>query len=157
MIRKVRLTYPPFTAIQALDAIGVGEMTGVQNLALLLATMEPVLWDEPYGYALLPLDQEPPEDAFALVREDEGMTVIAPLERLKAHGIDVDGAWARISLTVASSLAAVGLTAALARALADEGISANVVAGFCHDHVFVPWDRRNEAVAALHRLSANAA
>ena len=51
-----------------------------------------------------------------------------------------------------SSLEAVGLTAAVAGALAAEGISANVVAAFHHDHVFVPAGRAAEAMACLARL-----
>ncbi len=64
--------------------------------------------------------------------------------------------WARISLTLHSDLAAVGLTAAFAAALAAAGISANVVAGFYHDHIFVPWERRGDAMEALHALSRDA-
>ena len=48
-----------------------------------------------------------------------------------------------------SALAAVGLTAAIATALAKVGISANVIAGYHHDHIFVPWSRRYEALAIL--------
>jgi hypothetical protein len=55
---------------------------------------------------------------------------------------------------VDSSLEAVGLTAAVAGALAAAGISANVVAAFHHDHVFVPADRGVEAMACLDRLRA---
>jgi len=51
-------------------------------------------------------------------------------------------------------LAAVGLTAAVARALADAGISCNVVAAAHHDHLFVPVDRAAEAIEALSRLQS---
>ena len=51
-----------------------------------------------------------------------------------------------------SSLEAVGLTAALSKRLADAGISANMIAALHHDHLFVPWDRRDEALAALRGL-----
>ena len=61
--------------------------------------------------------------------------------------------WARITLGVQSSLAAVGLTARVATILAERGIAANVIAGYHHDHVFVPWDRRDEALQALRALS----
>ena len=63
--------------------------------------------------------------------------------------------WARITLGVQSSLAAVGLTARVATVLAERGIAANVIAGCHHDHVFVPWDRRDEALQALRGLSAS--
>jgi hypothetical protein len=83
-------------------------------------------------------------EAFALIREDEGVTLIGPGE-----------GWARIALGVHSSLEAVGLTARIAAALADRGIGANVVAAVHHDHVFVPWERREEALAALQALSVS--
>jgi hypothetical protein len=86
-------------------------------------------------------------DAFAIVREDEGPCVI----RMAS-----DGEWARISLSVNSSLEAVGLTAAMSQRLADAGLSANIVAGLRHDHIFVPWDRREEALELLKGLSAAA-
>jgi hypothetical protein len=129
-------------------------MTGERDLAVLLATMEPVLGEVPFGYGQLPGGYLPPEDAFAVIREAEGLSVIAPAASLAARDIPFAGTWARISLTVQSSLEAVGLTAAVAGALAREGISANVLAGFHHDHVFVQWDRRDAAMAALRRLAA---
>lgn len=116
------------------------------DLKVLLATMEPVLHAEPYGFAVL--DGALPARTFATVAEDEGLTVVAPLAVL-GGGLP----WARISLTVHSDLAAVGLTAAFATALAAEGISCNVIAGVHHDHLFVQWDRRDRAMAALRRLS----
>jgi uncharacterized protein len=81
---------------------------------------------------------------FALVRETEGLTAIT---------MSSTGGWARISLGVHSSLEAVGLTAVLSRTLADAGISANIVAALHHDHIFVPWDRREEALTALVALT----
>lgn len=86
------------------------------------------------------------EDVFALIREAEGITAI--VERS-------DGDWARITLGIHSSLAAVGLTAALSRRLADVGISANVVAAFHHDHFFVPWSRREEALTAITSMHSS--
>jgi hypothetical protein len=51
---------------------------------------------------------------------------------------------------VHSSLDSVGLTAAVSGKLAAHGISANIIAGFYHDHVFVP---RNKAQLALRLLT----
>lgn len=128
-------------------------MSGEKNLMLLLRLMQPVLHDQPYGYAVILADQPVPlAKVFARIVEDEGTTLIAPLADLAALGINGIAAWARISLTVHSDLAAVGLTAALAQALARENISANVVAGYFHDHVFVQWDQRAKALAALEGL-----
>ncbi len=87
---------------------------------------------------------EPPSlgGVFALIREEEGLTAIRP-----------GSGWARITLGVHSSLEAVGLTARIAGALAESGIAANIVAGLRHDHLFVPWGRREEALAVLAGLS----
>lgn len=117
-----------------------------RDLTVLLRGMEPVLHDLPHGFAVW--EGALPEGVFATVAEAEGLTVVAPLDRLGAGE-----PWARISLTVHSDLAAVGLTAAVATALAREGISCNVIAGLYHDHLFVPWDRRGDAMAALRGLA----
>jgi len=127
-------------------------MTGETNLTKLLSAMRPVLADVPYSFGVLPEGASLP-GAFALIREDEGMTVIAPLDLLTGAGIAHQGRWARISLEVHSALSAVGLTAAVATALTHEGISANVVAGYHHDHFFVPADRAQDAMAVFAKLS----
>lgn len=116
------------------------------DLTVLLRTMEPVLFPEPYGYAVW--TGALPPGLFATVVEAEGLTVVAPLAVLGGGE-----PWARISLTVHSDLAAVGLTAAFAGALGRVGISCNVIAGYHHDHLFVQWDRREDAMAALKALS----
>jgi hypothetical protein len=94
-------------------------------------------------YGFESVAQPPPlGDAFALVREEEGFTLIGPGE-----------GWARITLTVDSSLNAVGLTARVAAVLASHGIAANLVAGLHHDHLFVPWAQRQLALTLLRGLS----
>ena len=125
----------------------------VSDLAVLLATMEPQLYPGEYGFACLaalPAGLA----VFATVAEDEGLTVVAQVSDLAAAGVEYQGGWARISLTVQSDLAAVGLTAAIATALTGQGISANVIAGFHHDHVFVQAARAAEAVAVMRGLAS---
>ena len=107
----------------------------------MLAGMAPVL--DAQAWRFLVVEGEAPADAFALIREDEGTTAIVP---------DQGGDFARITLTVHSALDGVGLTAAVSGALAAAGIACNVVAGFHHDHLFVPWERRAEALASLLAL-----
>ena len=80
-----------------------------------------------------------------MIREDEGLTVIRP---------DPEGDWARISLGVHSSLDAVGLTSALSGALAEAGIGTNIIAALRHDHLFVPWSRREEALRCIEALGS---
>lgn len=114
----------------------------VGDLAGMLAGMAPALDERRWAFRLV--EGKVPAGAFALIREDEGVTAILPEER---------GDFARITLTVHSALEGVGLTAAVAGALAARGIACNVVAGFHHDHLFVPWERREEALDVLQRLS----
>ena len=94
--------------------------------------------------------------ALATFREDEGVTAILPEESAAAAGLPVAFRAAWITLTVHSDLQAVGLTAAVAHALAEAGISCNVVAAVTHDHLFVPAERADDAVAALDRLQSAA-
>lgn len=88
--------------------------------------------------------------------ENEGLTAILSVENAGKAGVQTEPSFRRISLAVHSSLEAVGLTAALSNALADAGISANVVAAYYHDHIFVPEEKAEAALAALEALSASA-
>lgn len=127
-------------------------MAAVTDLQLMLRGMQPVLAQDPYGIVsvpALPAGLTP----FATVAEADGLTLVADIAALAAAGLVAESDWALISLTLHSDLAAVGLTAAIAGALADDGISANVIAGYFHDHVLVPWALRAEAMTALTRLS----
>jgi hypothetical protein len=119
----------------------------VSDLAAMLAGMAPVL--DARAWFFVQVEGAPPADAFALIREEEGTTAIVAGERAGAP-------FARITLMVHSALEGVGLTAAVSGALAQAGIACNVVAGYHHDHLFVPWDRRDEALAVLCGLAAAA-
>ncbi|MEM9034897.1 MAG: ACT domain-containing protein [Actinomycetota bacterium] len=99
---------------------------------------------------------EPPEldDAQAVVREDEGWTVVVTEEVARARGWDGDGRWAWLTLDVHSSLDAVGLTAAVSTALAEASVPCNVIAGAVHDHLLVPAVDADRVVAAIAALAA---
>ena len=127
-------------------------MVAITDLGRLLAGMEPVLAVGDYGYACV-AERPVGLSVFAAVAEAEGLTLVALSADLAAAGIVHQAGWARISLTVQSDLAAVGLTAAIATALTARGISANVVAGYHHDHFFVQRDRAGDAMAALWELA----
>lgn len=119
----------------------------VSDLAGMLAGLAPVLHPDPWRFVLV--EGAPPADAFAIICEDEGTTAIVA-------GLGEGAAFARITLMVHSALDGVGLTAAVAAALAEAGIACNVVAAFHHDHLLVPWDRRDEALDILRRLAQSA-
>ena len=133
-------------------------MTGQTTLRAILATMEPSLSETEYAFGTTadPAAAGAIEGLIATFAEEEGLSLIAPASALAAAGIAHSPGWAKISLNVHSSLSAVGLTAALASALADKGISANVVAAYYHDHLFVPWEERRKAMDILALLAAAA-
>ncbi|MGZ9811230.1 ACT domain-containing protein [Pseudoroseicyclus sp. H15] len=94
--------------------------------------------------------------ARGLFAEAEGMSLILPVPQAEELGLSTTPAMRQITLEVFSSLEGVGLTAAVAGALAEAGIPANVVAARHHDHVFVPEAEAERAVAALEALQARA-
>jgi len=132
-------------------------MSGITDLAELLKTMEPALADGSFVYASVPegaLTEALLSAAIGVFRETEGVTLILPAGT--ADGLFTSPPMRMITLTVHSSLEAVGLTAAFAAALTREGISANVVAAFHHDHIFVPERDAGRAMEALTALSRKA-
>ena len=88
------------------------------------------------------------------IAELEGLTLVIPLEQAKTEGLDYYRVFRRITLEGHSSLEALGLTSVVTSLLAERGITTNVIAGFYHDHMFVPSDRIEEAMAALKELAS---
>ncbi|WP_373388893.1 ACT domain-containing protein [Pseudomonas alcaligenes] len=130
-------------------------MTGETNLSTLLASLSPRL--NPGRFVFCSAPQPTVVQVAAALgsfREAEGTTLILAREEAERLGLAYDYLAAWITLEVHSSLAAVGLTAAFAKALADEGISCNVIAGFHHDHLFVAEADAERALARLQRLAA---
>ena len=127
----------------------------VTDLPTLLRTLAPVLHVDEWVFCWFAADdaRAHADAALASVREDGGVSLVLPRERARAHGLPDAPAFRCLTLTVHSSLEAVGLTAAVATALAARGIAANVVAGARHDHLFVPAARADEALAALRALA----
>lgn len=121
----------------------------------MLAGMAPVLdGNTPYRFVLIGPNIAPQAlgSAITTIREEEGVTAIIPTalaDELQQSGPD----FARITLQVHSDLEASGLTAAVSTALAARQIACNVIAGFHHDHLFVPWDKQSAAMSALEALS----
>jgi len=127
----------------------------IADLKELLRTLRPVHHPGVVVFCSLPPDFNPGSTPYiGLFRESEGVTVIAREEVALAHGWTILFRAAWITLTVHSDLHAVGLTAAVAGALADAGISCNVVAAANHDHLFVPAEMGEAALDALMRLPA---
>jgi hypothetical protein len=129
-------------------------MRGETNLSRLIQHMQPQLNEGVYVFCHLPADQGIPiAKVLASFREKEGLSIILPKSEADHFGLSYPFEAAWITLNIHSALDAVGLTAAVAKALAQKGISCNVVAAFYHDHIFVEKDKANEALAALEELS----
>jgi hypothetical protein len=94
--------------------------------------------------------------AIAVFAEDEGTSLVLAVAEAARLGFETSLPMACITLTVHSALDGVGLTAVVAGALAAEGIACNMVAGYHHDHVFVPADRADDALAVLQALRSSA-
>ena len=58
-----------------------------------------------------------------------------------------------ITCEVHSSLEAVGFLAVIANVLKEKNMGVNPVAGFFHDHLFVPLGCEEEAMSALRELA----
>ena len=128
-------------------------MTGETDLSHLIAEARPIL--DPATYVFITTPAERPPDHPAVIgtfREDEGLTLIAEQGWAEGEGLPATFPCRRITLSVHSSLDAVGLMAAVSGALAEAGIGANPVAGFYHDHLFVPVAEADRALAALEAL-----
>ncbi|MEJ2884946.1 ACT domain-containing protein [Actinomycetospora aeridis] len=125
-------------------------MPGDTDLERLLAGIGPLLHPRRYVFVV-----DPPSDVepLATIREDEGLSAIVTADDAAAHGLAGAFPCAGITLRVHSALDAVGFLAVITRALADAGIGTNPVAGFHHDHLFVPWERRDDAMEVLRALT----
>ncbi|MEL7478333.1 MAG: ACT domain-containing protein [Pseudomonadota bacterium] len=126
-------------------------MSGIKELETLLQSMSPELQDGEFVFCTVKssLSEVVSLQPIATFMEQEGLTVIVEKRLAEQANLEFDGVFKLITLTVHSSLDAVGLTAAVATKLAEHGVSANVVAAFFHDHIFVQIDKAEQALLAL--------
>jgi uncharacterized protein len=130
-------------------------MTGIQDLETLLRSMEPELVDGEFVFVSVP-EPAPELPAVAMVQEPEGITYVVRRHEADTRGMEYDFVAAWITLRVHSALDAVGLTAAVSTALAQAGISCNVLAGRFHDHLLVPAHAAQHAIDTLRDLATMA-
>lgn len=130
---------------------------GETNLNKLLKTLRPKLNAGEYVYCLVDdLQRVPLQETLFFFREQEGHTIIVSRETAERYKLAYTYIASWITLTVHSSLEAVGLTAVFSKALADTGISCNVVAAYHHDHLFVSSSDATKALKVLEGLSQTA-
>jgi len=128
---------------------------GENDLKTLLASMRPQFHPAVFVFCTLPYSTLIPATVSPICqfREQEGLTLIVEKTEAEANQLAYQYPCRLITLTIHSSLAAVGLLAAVSQALAAQNISANVISAYFHDHVFVPLDRADEAMLCLQRLT----
>lgn len=133
---------------------------GESDLEKLLASMSPVLVDGEFVFCSLENTRYGEHcnlEPIAAVVEREGLTLVIPKSKADEHKLKYESVFRRITITVHSSLDAVGLTAMLSSKLAEHGISANVIAGYFHDHIFVQGEYAEKAISALYELACDGA
>ena len=129
-------------------------MTGEVDLLSLIKGMKPEKNNGEYVYCLVSSKETAAAlDPLCIFIEKEGVTVILPKEKADVLNMPYTTTLAWITLTIHSSLEAVGLTAAVSKSLTETNISCNVVAAFHHDHIFVPVKDSERAMNVLQKLS----
>ncbi|USH05589.1 ACT domain-containing protein [Grimontia kaedaensis] len=130
-------------------------MAGIVELEALLSSMEPALIDGEFVFCTVSgvLSDYVELEPLATFREAEGLTLLLEKSAAESANIAFESVYRQITLTVHSSLDAVGLTAAVSTKLAEKGISANVLAAYYHDHIFVQAEKAEAALKALQEFS----
>ncbi len=124
----------------------------VKNTNAMIASMEPQLQPGDFAFVVWEAGKDWPEGTRASCIEAEGLSLVIPIAAAPKGAV----AMRCITLQVHSSLEGVGLTAAVSSALADLGIPANMVAGYHHDHVYVPSGMAEQALEVLKSLQKDA-
>ena len=131
-------------------------MQGEKELGHLLKNMKPTLNEGDYVFCTkTKMNEVDFNNVIMVFKEREGSTFILKQEEADRLQFEYSFIAKWITLAVHSSLAAVGLTAAFSKALAQENISCNVVAGYFHDHIFVDKKDAQKALAVLNKLSTD--
>jgi hypothetical protein len=129
-------------------------MSGEKDLEKLLKTMKPEHITGEYVFCVVhDLTNLNLNDIIMTFKEQEGTTIVIKKEFADSLKLEYSFIASWITLTVHSSLEAVGLTAAFSSALSQEGISCNVIAAFYHDHIFVDKKDTDKAMEILNRFS----
>ena len=131
-------------------------MNGENDLGKLLAAMSPTLVPGEFVFCSFEnsvYGSHAELEPIAAFSEHEGLTLVIPRAKADQQEIEYESTFRCITLKVHSSLDAVGLTAAFSKKLTEHGISANVIAGYFHDHIFVQAELAEAAIEAINELT----
>jgi len=129
-------------------------MSGEKDLNRLVKKMKPRLNPGEFVFASVPNPENFDQNkVLCQFKEAEGTSIIIDKNEADQQGINYEYVASWITLTVHSSLEAVGLTAIFSGELAKHNISCNVVAGYYHDHIFIDQKDANSAIEVLLKLS----
>jgi len=129
-------------------------MNGEKDLAKLLKSMKPKHNPGDYVFCTLKnVEKFDLTNVEMFFKEDEGFTIIIKKEIADRLHLEYSVIMSWITLTVHSSLEAVGLTAAFSKALSENDISCNVIAAYYHDHIFINKKDTEKAIEVLTKLS----
>jgi len=130
-------------------------MPGEKDLLKLLENLSPAMSEDEYVFCTFEdstygnfSDLEP----FASVKEKEGLSLVLEKKKAERANIKFESIFRCISLGIHSDLTSIGLTAKISSVLCENDISSNIIAGYFHDHVFVPSHQAENALDVLHKL-----
>ena len=130
-------------------------MAGEADLSKILLSLQPRLNPGLWVFCSLPANEIPSGvNPLMTFRESEGLAFIISQEEADKVGLIFTFPSEWITLEIHSSLESFGLTSVVSKILADANISANIVAAYYHDHIFVPTGRGQEALALLNALAS---
>ncbi len=122
--------------------------TPITDTDAMIAGMQPDLQPGDFAFVVWPDNKPWPDGTRASCVEAEGLSLIVSIDSAPQDTVPMHC----ITLQVHSSLEGVGLTAAVSGALARHGIPANMVAGYHHDHIYVPAAQSQDALRVLQDL-----
>ena len=129
-------------------------MSGEKDLQVLLKSMKPEHVSGDYVFCKVENVKDVNLNEIEMFfKEKEAVTIILKKEFADILKLEYSTIMSWITLTVHSSLEAVGLTAAFSKALSEHQISCNVVAAFYHDHIFVNKKDTDNAMIILNKFS----
>ena len=126
-----------------------------KDLSILLSSIDPQLHDGEFVFCTLSeqIYKGLSINPLCLFREEEGISVVIEKAQAESLHLQYTGTWSLITCKINSSLEAVGFLASMSTALAKEGIPANAVSAYFHDHLFVPSAKAKQALELLQELS----